>query len=414
MQLICFDSVFLQFYSFMFSGFAWNRNSLLDMLGDPAGAAFNPNVVREVMYLLMFPPKVELSHVAFHVMMDLMTGVTFAGEMTVAAESRHHLDVPSTPLNGGRLSSASLNLSSPRHQSGHPALQRSNSEISLQGAELTVTAGPVVLRHDLAKAEKLLWSLLTAHDDNAPIAVPSKNEAATCLKLYRRVLHTAQWKPDSLSSKQAPQAGLFSFVGLGGSSAFSRSMDDSNDLASVGIDSTPSILLEVEELFCTINLLNAICKALVLAHKMREKKSATSAITTAIPAISTSVDDAVVLTFEQLFSALPVGTKSDVANSILECLNSCTYLWKRRFDASLMTSFREANILLSAKSNNTAENTVPETAMELVILTIKEANKRFVLQDAPSVPACAVFKVATKHLPLPKSVHEFIQRLFTR
>lgn len=396
----------------MFSGFAWNRNSLLDMLGDPAGAAFNPNVVREVMYLLMFPPKVELSQVAFHVMMDLMTGVTFAGEMTVAAESRHHIDVPSTPTNGNKLSSASLSLSSPRSVPNHTTLQRSSSEISLQG-DLGPAVGPIVLRHDLAKAEKLLWSLLTAHDDGAPIAVPTKNEAATCLKLYRRVLHTAQWKPDSLSQKQAPQTGIFSFVGLGGVSAFSRSMDEGVDSPGGGIDTTPSVILEVEELFCTINLLNAICKALVLAHKMREKKTTISNSTT-----TPAGDDTVVVTFEQLFSALPVGTKSDVANSILECLNSCTYLWKRRFDANLMASFRAANMLLSAKPPGTADHvidyTVPDSAKGLVTLTIKEANKRFLLQDSPSVPACAVFKVATKHLPLPKSVHDFIQRLFTR
>lgn len=401
----------------MFSGFAWNRNSLVDMLGDPTGAAFNPNIVREVMYLLIFPPKVELSHAAFSVMMDLMTGVTFAGEMNVAAESRHGQQdaLPSPP----RLSSGASTLLFNGAEASHSTLPRTSSEISLQAGESSLANSPIVLRHELAKAEKLLWALLTAHDDTAPIAVPSKSEAATCLKLYRRVLHTAQWKPDMLIKPQAPQPrGLFSFVGLGGGSSFSRSMDDSNnDSDGSGIESTPSILLEVEELFCVINLLSALCKALVLAHKNHEKKTGVSA--------SAHGEDAVAVhSFEELFRTLSVGTKSDVANSILECLNSCAFLWRRRFDANLMTSFREANMLLTVKNITIAtaatpasadgKTTVAESTKGLVAHSIKEANKRFLLQDAPTVPACAVFKIATKHLPLPKPVHDFIQRLFTR
>jgi hypothetical protein len=385
----------------MYSGFAWNRNCLLDMLGDPAGAAFNPNVVREVMYLLMFPPKVELSQIAFHVMMDLMTGVTFAGEMNVVAESRHAQE-----MNGV----------------SRAPLERISSEASmLGGGDVAASShGVAVLRHDLAKAEKLLWALLTAHDENAPIAVPSKAEAATCLKLYRRVLHSAQWKPDTLSSKRTPQSGLFSFVGLGASS-FSRNVDDENDLSGGGVDSTPSILLEIEELFCTINLLSALCKALVLAHKTHDKKAVVRAAGAGAGAGAGAdallTHDAEVPSFGELFSALPVGTKSDVANSVLECLNSCTFLWKRRFDANLMATFRETNYLLPAKSASIVlanGTTVIDAGKGLVSHTIKEANKRFLLQDTPTVPACAVFKVATKHLPLPKSVHDFIQRLFTR
>ena len=379
----------------------------MDMLGDPAGAAFNPNIVREVMYLLMFPPKVELSHATFSVMMDLMTGVTFAGEMNVAAESRLHGPpdaTPSTPRLSSGTSTLLLN-----GESNHKTLQRTSSEISLQAGESSLSNSPIVLRHELAKAEKLLWALLTAHDDTTPVAVPTKSEAATCLKLYRRVLHTAQWKPDTLVKQPAPQpGGLFSFVGLGGGSSFSRSMDDSNnELSGTGFESTPSILLEVEELFCVINLLSALCKALVLAHKNHEKK-------TGLTASAHGDEAAPVLSFEEVFSTLSVGTKSDVANSILECLNSCAFLWRRRFDANLMTSFREANMLLSVKGNNNGKITPAESLRGLVALSIKEANKRFLLQDAPSVPACAVFKIATKNVPLPKPVHDFIQRLFTR
>jgi cAMP-dependent protein kinase regulator len=48
---------------------------------------------------------------------------------------------------------------------------------------------------DLARSERLLWTLLTAHDDNAAATVPSMGDAALCLRLYRRVLQIAGWKP---------------------------------------------------------------------------------------------------------------------------------------------------------------------------------------------------------------------------
>lgn len=51
----------------------------------------------------------------------------------------------------------------------------------------------------LAKAESRLWALLTSQEDSSSSStvVPTKIEAAVCLKLYRRVLHTADWKASS-------------------------------------------------------------------------------------------------------------------------------------------------------------------------------------------------------------------------
>lgn len=382
----------------MFAGFAWNKSSLLDMIGDPSGMAFNPNIVREVMYLLLFPPKVELSSAAFHVMMDLMTGVTCAGELSTAADALAE-SVHSTP-----------GAPSAVHK---PLLERTSSEISLPGAPDSQSprggnagrndvTGTAVLRHDLARAEKLLWALLTAHDDTSASAVPFKNEAAVCLKLYRRVLNAAQWKPDGLTNKQAASGGLLSFVGIGSAANFSGNLDDSSgDHGTAnGIDTTPSVVLEVEELFCIINMLSALCKALVLAHKTYEKKHTEA--------------EGYAVSCEVLFGALSVGTKSDVANSILECLSGCTYLWRRRFDGQLMASFKATNILLHSAGKVGAKEHRTHNGKTLSAQTLKEANRRFLLQESPSVPASAIFKVLTKHIPLPKSVHEFIQRLFSR
>ena len=384
----------------MFAGFSWNKTSVVDMIGDPASGAFKPNAVREVMYLLMFPAKVELPSGSFHVMMDLMTGVVCANEMNSPSPSASTEGiaeptlVPGSPVAGG-LGAHKV------------ALERTSSELSIAGdAHLPAAPAVQVSRHDLAHAEKLLWALLTAHGDTSAVAVPSKNEAALCLKLYRRVLHSAQWKPDSYSNKHAASSGLLSFVGIGIGAAvnFSGNMDDSSAEAGAhGIDTTPSVVLEVEELYCAVNMLAALCKALVLAHKTYEKKH---------PDCGGRE-----VSCEELFSTLSVGTKSDVANSILECLSGCTYLWRRRFDSQLMATFKSASTMLPINALSTSKDKVSEHgkyAGKLSAHTVRESNKRFLLQESPQVPASAVFKVLTKHIPLPKSVHEFIQRLFAR
>jgi hypothetical protein len=360
------------------------------MLGDPAAGEFNANIVREVLYLLVFPAKVETPQVAFQVMMDLITGATYASEL-VAGES-------------GAADGQGSNGKVVAH------LERTSSEMSLLGgAESTPSpaqVGAVGARQNLARAEKLLWSLLTSRDSMSTAAVPSKGEAAALLRIYRRVLQAAQWKPDTLANKQITKSGLLSFMAGGSGANFSGDIDESahDALAHSGVDITHAMVLEVEELFCTLNLLSALCKALVLAHKTHEKKHTGSAD-----------DGESHLSFEALFESVSVGTKSDFANSILECLSSCTYLWKRRFEGSLLMTFKVENLLLH-KPKSSADSATSSTPSQRadVASTIKEANKRFLLQEAPLVPASAVFRLVTKSIPLPKSVHEFIQRLFVR
>jgi hypothetical protein len=363
------------------------------MLGDPASGEFNANIVREVLYLLVFPAKVETPQVAFQVMMDLITGSTYASELA-AGES--------TPAEGQQ---GSNGKSATQH------LERTGSEISLlAGAEnapspFQTAPRAAGARQNYARAEKLLWSLLTSRDSISTACVPSKSEAAALLRVYRRVLQAAQWKPDTLANKQITKSGLLSFMAGGSGANFSGDIDESahDALAHSGVDMTHSMVLEVEELFCTLNLLSALCKVLVLAHKTHEKKHANGA----------AEDGESHLSFEALFESVSVGTKSDFANSILESLSSCTYLWKRRFEGSLLMTFKTENLLLH-KPRVAAVDGAPSSQRVDVSSTIKESNRRFLLQDTPLVPAAAVFRLVTKSIPLPKSVHEFIQRLFVR
>lgn len=361
------------------------------MLGDPASGDFNANIVREVLYLLVFPAKVETPQVAFQVMMDLITGTTYASELAAG---------DTTPADGQGSNGKSASQ-----------LERTGSEISLlagtENAPSPFQSAPAAAsgaRQNLARAEKLLWSLLTSRDSMSSACVPSKSEAAALLRVYRRILQAAQWKPDTLANKQIAKSGLLSFMAGGSGANFSGDIDESahDALAHSGVDMTHGMVLEVEEVFCTLNLLSALCKVLVLAHKTHEKKHTGSA----------AEDGESHLTFEALFESVSVGTKSDFANSILECLSSCTYLWKRRFEGSLLMTFKTENLLLH-KPKGVADGASSSQRVD-VSSTIKEANRRFLLQETPLVPASAVFRLVTKSIPLPKSVHEFIQRLFVR
>lgn len=183
----------------------------------------------------------------------------------------------------------------------------------------------------------------------------------------------------------------------------------------LGVETTAQgTVLEVEELFCTLNLLSSLCKALVLAHKTRERKNGHVS----------GAEETVTLSLQELFESVSVGTKSDFANSILECLSSCAYLWRRRYEPSLLAAFKSANLLLqrpptgvhdeAAHSEGRDQVARTHSSKGLVALTIREANRRFILQDAPLIPASAVFRLVTKNIPLPKSVHDFIHRLFAR
>lgn len=386
----------------MFAGFAWNRVSLVDMLGDPAGLDFSVSIVKEAMYLIMFPAKVELPHATFQVVMDLIMGTTYASELRGVENS---VDKTATASN------ALTNIEA-KH------FERTSSDVSLSGfTESDQQGGKTesTCKSDMAKTEKLLWTLLTSQDGLEMTAVPDKNEAGACLRVYRRILQTAAWKPDSLANKQITKSGLLSFIAGGAST--NGDVDDTVYDPARAADGIPTIVLEVEELFCILNFLAAICKALVLAHKAYEKKMISAVATGA--RIEGSESRLSVVSFAALFETVSVGTKSDFANSILECLNSCAFLWKRRFEASLLASFKMTSLELSKPTPSSTIS--PESAQaptltgkELFLHTIRESNRRFVLLDAPVIPASAVFRLITKNIPLPKSVHDFIHRLFAR
>ena len=106
-------------------------------------------------------------------------------------------------------------------------LESTQSTISNENSTLTIA--------DIANAEKLLWGLLAAQNESSTAAVPPKNEAAMCLKLYRHILHTAEWRSNSKG-----------FV-----SGRSLTLSDLNG--------------ECEECFSLLSILGVLCRTVLLA-----------------------------------------------------------------------------------------------------------------------------------------------------
>ena len=162
-----------------------------------------------------------------------------------------------------------------------------------------------------------------------------------------------------------------------------------------------------------INILNVLCKSVVLAYNAMSKKQ------TADAAASRHYK----LSFHHLFDYLSVGARSDSANSILEALSSCAVMWRRRFEPQLLECFRDRNetrreadksssgkVIISSGGSSSVHCVHTEEVS--VILCARMVNVNYLLQSVPSVPGMAVFRALSEKLPIPTSVEDFIDRIF--
>lgn len=391
-----FPSMLLKFYCFMFSGYIWNLNSSEDMLGDAGGSydgsMFSTAIVREVMTLLLFPLKAGSTRTEqFSTALNLFTGDKFKSEIT-----------------GG----------------------------------LTVNETYQTLK-DLNLAEISIWSLLVqpAVLNNRKYSfrnIPTKFGAAQCLKLYRRLINLASYKPQNLKSKQSYEEEMRNFISVIGTPKASTSQEDLqtfnqttngakfgrygytntigddpkqtffSDIASVGmsVESLEIVEDELEELFSVINMMSVVSKLMVLSYKSYEKKLGKS--------VNSEGFNKDLLSERVIIETLPVGTKSDVANSLLESLDNTAAIWKKRYDRHLLQTFKHDNSLLecnkkvdeSSKNGNQKKETVVYTSVDLM--------KMFLERGDPAIPGAALFSMLSEKLPLPPSVTQFIERLFSR
>lgn len=84
--------------------------------------------------------------------------------------------------------------------------------------------------------------------------------------------------------------------------------------------------LDADEFFSLMHLLTILCKLILFGYNGIEKQHA--------KAVSVGIDGgSAAITFEKIVRALPIGSKSDLANSFLETLDHCMAIWRMRYDS---------------------------------------------------------------------------------
>ena len=190
------------------------------------------------------------------------------------------------------------------------ASSSSEAPDAAQAAIISLLTGELFSQHEaaeavaLARVERVLWALLTSPSSVGDILVPPKSDAALCLKYYKRLLNAAKWSASAVAKP------VSSSVWPWGKPA------DTN---------APSH--EVDELLSCVHLLSVLARAIVFAHSTHDKALQQQQQQQAVGVPSSASP----LSLGAALSVLPPGTNSDVANSLLEALERCVGIWKRRF-----------------------------------------------------------------------------------
>lgn len=370
----------LKYYCFLHAGFSWNAASMADMqLGDlanmlvtPTGSRPDASIIREVVSLTLFSQQATMNLPA-----DSLTALlsVFTGEILSDSD-------PNPPVASEQLSGISSFGTPIRSSSGSSSNLTASSE----------SAGVADSAIDLVAVEKMIWSLIMSPTSIVDAAVPTKAEAAHCLRFCRRLLNSSKWRVT------APKGLLVDFT-FGGAPK-----DEKHNS------------MEADELFSATQIMACLCKAIVLSYnglekreKEREKEKDPSNRGGASSPIPTSNGRSTgILTFGSLMAALPPGTTSDIANSLLESLEHCTHLWRRRFEGVHFTrkslDHTESIALAAARASIAVEpsNFLPRQ-------TLFSATSRYMSQGRPPVPCRAIFEA----LNLPQqSIEETFKRLF--
>lgn len=309
-----YPALLTKFYSFLHAGFAWNRNSTIDMIGDPSSAT-DFGILREVASLLLFTQQLEKAAVAYSSILGVFTGELLRSTMATDES---------------------------------------------EGLSFQIT--------ELVKVEKILWYLLNAPTGVEDVPAPNKIAASHCVRFYRRLLNIANWRLGA-----APKGFLAEFAGVDHKATVKDSYD-----------------LEIDEFFSVIHILSVICRAIILSYTSLEKKQ------------SITVD----LKFGELLEHLAPGTKSDIANSLLESLEHCGKLWKRRYDRSFLLSVFSDNSSNSISQNDNDSNSkqtnknISENSNKFRL----NSKEQFLSQALPSIPASEVFRSISEKLPMPKNI----------
>lgn len=144
----------------------------------------------------------------------------------------------------------------------------------------------------------------------------------------------------------------------------------------------------LDETFAVMHLLSIVCRAIILAHNAMEKKG-----------VNIKTPSSGAITFAFLLSHLPLGTKSDVANLLLESLEHWASVLNRRFDLMWFASPSAEDGGPSPSSSSY----LPSSSTSSLALGVTKGPKggnllleafrgRVALQATPRIPALALFR----------------------
>jgi len=214
---------------------------------------------------------------------------------------------------------------------------------------------------DVAGEEEALVALVCCSSgggsgDVRNTVAPPKAALATLLRHYKRVLVATQWKCAPLASQGNP-----------------------------GDKSTNAAAQEMHEYLMAIHLMSVICRAMVLGYN-----------SPALPSGRTRY------TVGELLGALQSGTKTDVANALLEAVDVAVDCWRGRFDLfskSLFTGAPERKIGDSGGHANGNEIIVDIDSPSIVQDGRILARAAQLKQTHPEVPGLALLRAIMHRVP---------------
>jgi hypothetical protein len=198
----------------------------------------------------------------------------------------------------------------------------------------------------------------------------------------------AEWRAHQLVDKQTNDSSLLQFLGMTTKKdpfAIATSYLEGGS----GAKYVPTLAVELEELFVTVNMLSTMCKVLLQSYNAFKKCK------------SIATNDSV--TLRAVFDSLPIGLKSDVANSLLEALSGFTFVWRKRFERSLLKSLKDT---LAGKQSDEPAKTVAE-------LSARDVEKQYIFQTTPGMPAIALFQLLCAGLPVAQPLQDYMERIFS-
>ena len=338
-----YPTILLKHMSFLHAGSSWNHRSLEDILGSYLD---DHSMLRPALSTLLFqtynPSDAETynsEEVFQNAMLDIFTNNDTSSDIS-------------------RSLSQQLSVSF-----------SSQSQLQLQENSQYSPGSPPVPRDTMqrstAEIEGAIWSLVAATESFPSMTMPvSKEEAIHTLKRTKRILSSVNWKV--ADSKQ-------------------KSLCISSEEESSTGNSMNISMIETEEYMRMLNLVNIVCRTIVMACNSAQKPVVP--LQTINPTAAPVTKD--VSSFEESMDSLSPGISSDLANAILESMTLCGSVWTERLHAKYFTNTDHEQKQQTVSPDDNRSH--PEQPGILV--------ERYIHVQRAELPLLAIFSAICKHMP---------------